>query len=61
MLIAMLFLFTIGLGLTVYCFIFDINIMECQMESCPLHYFILGFGFYFAFMFHFFKRKGMLK
>lgn len=44
-------LFVLGFGLFIYCLLFNINIMSTNVVSCPLHYLILGMGFFVLYLY----------
>lgn len=39
-------LFVLGFGLFVYCLLFRIDPLSTNIVSCPLHYLVLGMGFF---------------
>ena len=46
-----LVLFLLGFGLFIFCLLFNINIWATNIVSCPLHYLVLGMGFFVLYLY----------
>ena len=43
--------FVLGFGLFIFCLLFNINPLATNIVSCPLHYLVLGMGFFVLYLY----------